>query len=196
MYQNRHRKEDTHEGLAAPYGRGAPGRERREPRRPDGPPRKDILSSWRMIARRHTKPSPERGRWPEGPDEVASQPSPESRGRLFPFIRETLNKSSAAGQRIFCPHAALRKVGNTQSIPPLFEACLWTKSLAASSCRFNQSFPRQLFAAPDAGFSEFIQSDKKVLAISRIYWYNICNWYVSQNRTSGNNQPEEGKVTL
>ena len=101
-------------------------------------------------------------------------------GRLFSFIRETLNKSSAAGQRIFCPHAALRKVGNTQSIPPLFEACLWTKSLAASSCRFNQSFPRQLFAAPDAGFSEFIQSDKKVLAISRIYWYNICNWYVSQ----------------
>ena len=102
------------------------------------------------------------------------------RGRLFPFIRETLNKSSAAGQRIFCPHAALRKVGNTQSIPPLFEACLWTKSLAASSCRFNQSFPRQLFAAPDAGFSEFIQSDKKVLAISGIYWYNICNWYASQ----------------
>ena len=102
------------------------------------------------------------------------------RGRLFPFIRETLNKSSAAGQRIFCPHAALRKVGNTQSIPPLFEACLWTKSLAASSCRFNQSFPRQLFAAPDAGLSEFIQSDKKVLAISGIYWYNICNWYASQ----------------
>ena len=83
VYQNRHRKEDTHEGLAAPYGRSAPGRERREPRRPDGPPRKDILSSWRMIARHHTKPSPERGRWAEGPDEVASQPSPYSQGKAF-----------------------------------------------------------------------------------------------------------------
>lgn len=38
----------------------------------------------------------------------------------------------------------------------------------------------KFFAAADVGFSEFIQSDKKVLAISRIYWYNICNWYASQ----------------
>ena len=56
------------------------------------------------------------------------------------IFKETLNKSSAAGKRIFCSHAAVSKVGNTQSIPPLWIPCLETKSLASSSCRFNQSF--------------------------------------------------------
>ena len=56
--------------------------------------------------------------------------------------RETLNKSPAAGQRIFCSQAAVPKTGKTYSIPPFLEPCLETKSLAASSCRFNQSFPR------------------------------------------------------
>ena len=40
-------------------------------------------------------------------------------GLLAFLIGETLNKSSAAGEQIFCPHAAVFKVGNTQSIPPL-----------------------------------------------------------------------------
>ena len=31
-------------------------------------------------------------------------------------------------------------MGNTYSIPPFSIPCLGTKSLAASSCRFNQSF--------------------------------------------------------
>ena len=75
--------------------------------------------------------------------------------------RETLNKSSAAGQRIFCPQSAVWKTGNiaqplpaklaygcgiplagTYSIPTFSKPCLRTKSLAASSCRFNQSFHR------------------------------------------------------
>ena len=63
-------------------------------------------------------------------------------GTNYNLPKETLNKSSAAGQRIFCFHAAVLKVGNTQSIPSLLIPCLETKSLAASSCRFNQSFPK------------------------------------------------------
>ena len=84
--------------------------------------------SVRMIAWHHTKPSPERGRWPEGPDEVASKPSPVNQGKAF-----------------------FRSLG-------------------------------QLIASPDAGFSESVQSDKKVLAISGIYWYNIYSWYASQKQ--------------
>ena len=56
--------------------------------------------------------------------------------------RETLNKSSAAGRRIFCPIRSVLKVGNTYSIPPLSELSAEPKSSAASSCRFNQSFLR------------------------------------------------------
>ena len=68
-------------------------------------------------------------------------------------IKETLNKSSAAGQRIFCPHTAVQKAGNTYSIPPLSEPCLETKSLAASSCRLNQSFLKSwAWAALTAAF--------------------------------------------
>ena len=55
--------------------------------------------------------------------------------------REALNKSSSAEQRIFCPIRAVRKTGNTSSIPVFFELSPVTKSLAVSSCRFNQSFP-------------------------------------------------------
>lgn len=52
-----------------------------------------------------------------------------------------MNKSSSAGQRIFCPQPSVRKMGNTYSIPAFSIPCLETKSLAASSRRFNQSFP-------------------------------------------------------
>ena len=81
------------------------------------------------------------------------------------FSREALNKSSAAGQRIFCPQSAVWRMGNiaqplpaklaygcgiplagTQSIPTFSKPCLRTKSLAPSSCRFNQSFPKQSFS--------------------------------------------------
>ena len=37
-------------------------------------------------------------------------------------------------------------MGNTYSISPFSILCLGTKSLAASSCRFNQSFPWLLHA--------------------------------------------------
>ena len=54
---------------------------------------------------------------------------------------EPLNKSSAAEQRIFFLIHAEWKTGNTRSIP-LFSILLSEKkSLAVSSCRFNQSFP-------------------------------------------------------
>lgn len=52
-----------------------------------------------------------------------------------------MNKSSSAGQRIFCPQPSVRKMGNTYSIPAFSIPCLETKSLAAGSRRFNQSFP-------------------------------------------------------
>ena len=54
--------------------------------------------------------------------------------------KEPLNKSSSAGRRIFCPTRAVLKAGNTYSIPPLSELSAETKSSAASSCRFIQSF--------------------------------------------------------
>ena len=50
-------------------------------------------------------------------------------------------KSSAADRRIFSLIRAVPKVGNTYSIPPLLEPSAEEKSLAVSSCRFNQSFP-------------------------------------------------------
>ena len=56
--------------------------------------------------------------------------------------KEPLNKSSSAGRRIFCPTRAVLKAGNTYSIPPLSELSSEAKSSAASSCRFNQSFPK------------------------------------------------------
>ena len=59
--------------------------------------------------------------------------------------RESLNKSSAAEQRIFSPSCAVSKVGNTYSIPPLLILSSGEKSLAVSFCRFNQSFPKNAF---------------------------------------------------
>ena len=56
--------------------------------------------------------------------------------------KETLNKSSAAERRIFCPQTAVWKMGNTYSIPSFSKPCLEPKSFAVSSCRFNQSFPK------------------------------------------------------
>ncbi len=61
--------------------------------------------------------------------------------------KEPLNKSSSAGLRIFCPIRAVLKAGNTYSIPPLSELSAEPKSSAASSCRFNQSFPKSGVAA-------------------------------------------------
>ena len=56
------------------------------------------------------------------------------------LLKEPLNKSSAAEQRIFFPIHAEWKTGNTRSIP-LFSILLSEKkSLAASSCLFIQSF--------------------------------------------------------
>ena len=60
------------------------------------------------------------------------------------FPKEPLNKSASAGRRIFCPIRAVLKAGNTYSIPPLSELSAETKSSAASSCRFNQSFPNAI----------------------------------------------------
>ena len=58
-------------------------------------------------------------------------------------IRETLNKSPSAEQRLFSPIRAVPKAGNTQSIPPLSELSASEKSLAVSSRGFTQSFPRE-----------------------------------------------------
>ena len=58
-------------------------------------------------------------------------------------VREVLNKSSSAGQQIFCPIRAVLEMGNTYSIPPFPELSAEPKSSAASSCRFNQSFPNK-----------------------------------------------------
>ena len=62
-------------------------------------------------------------------------------GMLGCAPKEALIKSSAAEQRIFFPIRTVQKAGNTSSIPPLFEPSAGGKSLAVSSCRFNQSFP-------------------------------------------------------
>ena len=56
--------------------------------------------------------------------------------------KETLNKSSAAEQRIFSSIRSVSKVGNTSSIPPLLKLSAEEKSLAVSTCRFIQSFPK------------------------------------------------------
>ena len=57
-------------------------------------------------------------------------------------LKETLNKSAAAERRAFCPIRAVPKLGNTQSIPTILVLSAEPKSLAVSSCRFNQSFPK------------------------------------------------------
>ena len=57
------------------------------------------------------------------------------------LVREALNKSSAAEQRIFFSIRAVSKVGNTSSIPPLLKLSAEEKSLAVSTCRFVQRFP-------------------------------------------------------
>ena len=56
------------------------------------------------------------------------------------IIKESLNKSSSAEQRIFSSIRAASKAGNTYSIPPLLNPSSREKSLAVGSRRFNQSF--------------------------------------------------------
>ena len=58
--------------------------------------------------------------------------------------REPLNKSSAAEERIFFARSSASKAGNTSSIPLLLMLRPVKKSLALTSCRFNQRFPRSL----------------------------------------------------
>ena len=53
--------------------------------------------------------------------------------------KETLNKSAAAEQRIFCSQPSVRKMGNTYSIPSFSEPCLEVKI-----------FPRQLLPIESA----------------------------------------------
>ena len=59
------------------------------------------------------------------------------------FIRDTLNNSSAAGQRSFSSIRGVPKTGNPYRIPPFSEPSAGEKSLAASSCRIIQSFPKK-----------------------------------------------------
>ena len=62
------------------------------------------------------------------------KPRPYIRGWGLLFIpRESLNKSSAAEQRIFCPIRTVWKTGNTSSIPPFPKLSPETKSPAVSS---------------------------------------------------------------
>ena len=56
------------------------------------------------------------------------------------YFEESLNKSSAAERRIFCPSRAVPKTGNTYSIPSFSELSSESKSPAVGSCRLNQSF--------------------------------------------------------
>jgi hypothetical protein len=58
-------------------------------------------------------------------------------------IKEPLNKSPAAGERIFFVRSSASKAGNTQSIPLLLMLRPDKKSLAPRPCRFNQRFLRQ-----------------------------------------------------
>ncbi len=84
--------------------------------------------------------------------------------RAYHEFREPLNKSSSAGRRIFCPTRAVLKAGNTQSIPPLSELSAETKSSAASSCRFNQSFLRHLFSDICAALSAYSEQWEYVVS--------------------------------
>ena len=85
---------------------------------------------------------------------------------FFDYVRESLNKSSAAGQWIFCPQSAVRKTGNTYSIPTFSVHCPETKSLAASSCRLNQSFP---------GLSQTVRYSVMSLACFTPYILRLCS---------------------
>ena len=77
------------------------------------------------------------------PDEVrrAAEEGEKALPKVAQSPREPLNQSSAAEQRIFSPIRSASKAGNTYSIPPLLELSASEKTLAASACRLNQSFP-------------------------------------------------------
>ena len=57
------------------------------------------------------------------------------------IIKETLNNSVSAEQRIFCPIRAVLKMGNTSSIPAFPKLSTEPKSSAVSSYLIIQSFP-------------------------------------------------------
>ena len=78
----------------------------------------------------------------------------------FGHTLESLNKSSSAEQRIFCPNHAVRKTGNTYSIPTFSALSLGTKSLAVSTCRFNQSFLRNIQQLLQIRWTTFNYSSK------------------------------------
>ena len=60
------------------------------------------------------------------------------------MFKEPLNKWSAAEQRAFCLIRAVLKLENTQSIPAISVLSAGPKSLAVSSCPFNQSFLKNI----------------------------------------------------
>ena len=93
--------------------------------------------------------------------------------------KETLNKSSAAGQRIFCPIRAVLKMGNTYSIPPFPELSAEPKSSAVSSCRFNQSFPKSVARSSEVTLCSLwltcvIRPLLKKNLILRLEYANLC----------------------
>ena len=58
------------------------------------------------------------------------------------MLRETLNNSVSAEQRIFCPIRAVLKMGNTSSIPAFPKLSSEPKPSAVSSYLIIQSFLR------------------------------------------------------
>ena len=84
--------------------------------------------------------------------------------------KEPLNKSPSAEQRIFCSLSAVWKIGNTYSIPRFFKLSEEAKSLAVSSCRFNQSFHR-LWLKVHKDFRESFVENKAT-----------CSWADAQQR--------------
>ena len=60
------------------------------------------------------------------------------------MLRETLNNSVSAEQRIFCPIRAVLKMGNTSSIPAFPKLSSEPKSSAVSSYLIIQSFLKRL----------------------------------------------------
>ena len=84
---------------------------------------------------------------------------------VYNTIRKPLNNSATAGWRVFCPIRAVPKLGNTQSIPAISVLSAEPKSLATSSCRIIQRFPRNQ-AVPFLISSE---NSKRTLSIYRVF---------------------------
>ena len=90
--------------------------------------------------------------------------------------KEPLNKSSAAERRIFYTNRAVRKMENTYSIPSFFVLSLGAKSLAVSSCRFNQSFPSFPGFQSKKIRTNHPAQTKKEIALRVMLWYTEIVW--------------------